>query len=204
MSFKCAHCSKTFASEHGLKVHKGMKHKKRTKQILKAAKVYNKSVKGRKRTKKYERSVKATKRKQKYEKSKKGKARKQKYYRKTVERKQEKQEEERKRKAQEEMEKAKQKWRNKGRLAVEEGRSDELQLVLNVLHFQEKFGSKDYFNETNQGLWELAKKNGEETFQEDLKFDGQMRNNYWYQQPGYAAGKRKHRLEEFKKYFKTL
>ena len=77
-------------------------------------------------------------------------------------------------------------------------------LFINILHFQKEFGSKDHFNETNQGLWELAKKNGEETFQEDLKFDGKMRNNYWYQQPGYAAGKREHRLEEFEKYFKTL
>ena len=71
--FKCNLCGRMFKTEHGVKVHKGRKHKKKTAkqekrrvQVLEAAKKYKKSEKGKKTAAKYERSAKGKKRRKKY------------------------------------------------------------------------------------------------------------------------------------------
>ena len=71
--FKCSRCGKMFKTEHGVKVHKGRKHKKKTAkqeirrvQVLKAAKKYKQTEKGKRTAAKYERSVKGKKRRKKY------------------------------------------------------------------------------------------------------------------------------------------
>ena len=98
--FQCLICLKNFGSQHALKTHKGMIHKnkfeqkqRRKMQMLKAAKKYNTSVKGKKRAKKYEESLKAFKRRQRYRHSTRGKQTQQNY--KDLKKKQRKEEERR-------------------------------------------------------------------------------------------------------------
>lgn len=70
---KCNRCGKWFKNQHGVKVHKGKVHPKKTAkqekrrlQVLKAAKKYKKTKKGKKTAAKYERSAKGKKRTKKY------------------------------------------------------------------------------------------------------------------------------------------
>ena len=71
--FKCSRCGRLFKTEHGVKVHKGRKHKKKTAkqemrriQVLEAAKRYKQTEKGKRTAAKYERSAKGKKRREKY------------------------------------------------------------------------------------------------------------------------------------------
>ena len=77
--FKCERCGRMFKTKHGVKIHKGRKHKKKTAkqekrriQILEAAKKYKQTEKGKKTAAKYERSAKGKKRREKYRNSSQG------------------------------------------------------------------------------------------------------------------------------------
>ena len=79
MSFVCSICFKKFRSKRGLQTHEGMSHKnenerraRRNSQMLKAAKKYNVTVKGKKRAQRFEQSLKGFKRRKSYRYSAKG------------------------------------------------------------------------------------------------------------------------------------
>ena len=193
-------CKKIFETERGLKIHAGMTHKntKKTKhrklQMLRAAKKYNASAKGRKRTKRYEKTLKAKTRTKSYEKSIKGHNRRQKYRHSTKgkqtqaryavlkkelkesKKRQQKNEEEKK-----ERELAHKQW-------LEEVESDKkffrhcdlwryknLGLTADDLRWRKEkwkreFGTDDYYNDTNQCLKVIEKRKPIENMHAERKF----------------------------------
>ena len=168
--FTCSICLKVFSSRRGLITHHGMKHQnktarkqKRKLQITKALLKYNHSIKGKRRLEKYERSVKGQKRKQKYRSSAKYRRMRRKNFMLKKEKKQRQQQkkiEERKRKELESerkervkrIEKEKQDWRRWDMNEWNYRTFGPTALRIQKAKWKNKFGSDNYFDETNEIL----------------------------------------------------
>ena len=169
-NFTCSICLKVFSSRRGFATHHGMKHQnkttrkqKRKLQITKALQKYNHSIKGKRRLEKYERSKKGQKRKKQYRSSEKYRRMRRKN---SVLKKQKKQrqqqkefqerttkERERERKMRiERIEKEKKDWRRWDMNKWNHTSFGPTALRIQKAKWKTKFGSDDYFDETNEIL----------------------------------------------------